>query len=147
MDCALTPSDACVISGSEDGESQICHGRICLTSSQKPCSWVPIAAVYDHRSPGNPVIISFTQSTLSPVPVFPHLLQRIHSTLVQSTRLCKPLECIQLAAGRVCYWDLVEEKMLESFQAHGSYVCSLAMHPDGSLLLTSSTDGTVKVWQ
>lgn len=50
-------------------------------------------------------------------------------------------------AGRVCYWDLVEETMLESFQAHKSYVCSLAMHPDGTLLLTSSTDGTVKVWQ
>ncbi|CAK0757293.1 hypothetical protein CVIRNUC_002528 [Coccomyxa viridis] len=49
--------------------------------------------------------------------------------------------------GRVCYWDLVEETMLESFQAHKSYVCSLAMHPDGTLLLTSSTDGTVKVWQ
>ncbi len=52
-----------------------------------------------------------------------------------------------VCAGRVCYWDLVEETMLESFQAHKSYVCSLAMHPDGTLLLTSSTDGTVKVWQ
>ena len=79
--------------------------------------------------------------------VCPSLLQRSRSILPQSTRLCTSSECIQLAAGRVCYWDLVEETMLESFQAHKSYVCSLAVHPDGSLLLTSSTDGTVKVWQ
>ena len=54
---------------------------------------------------------------------------------------------MRVCAGRVCYWDLVEETMLESFQAHKSYVCSLAMHSDGTLLLTSSTDGTIKVWQ
>ena len=51
-----------------------------------------------------------------------------------------------LTAGSVCYWDLVEETMVESFQAHSGVVCSLAMHPDGNMLLTSSTDGTVKVW-
>ncbi|KAK9915970.1 hypothetical protein WJX75_006744 [Coccomyxa subellipsoidea] len=48
--------------------------------------------------------------------------------------------------GRVCYWDLVEETMVESFQAHSGVVCSLVVHPDGDMLLTSSTDGTVKVW-
>ena len=64
---------------------------------------------------------------------------------VRRTRAC--VRPMHVSAGRVCYWDLVEETMLESFQAHKSYVCSLAMHPDGTLLLTSSTDGTVKVWQ
>lgn len=50
-------------------------------------------------------------------------------------------------AGRVCYWDLVEETMAASFTAHKGVVTGLAMHPKGELLLTSSTDGVVKVWQ
>jgi mitogen-activated protein kinase organizer 1 len=33
-----------------------------------------------------------------------------------------------------------------SFRAHDGPVCSLAMHPQGECLLTSSTDGTIKVW-
>lgn len=31
-------------------------------------------------------------------------------------------------------------------QAHGDTVCSLAVHPKGECLLTSSVDGTIKVW-
>lgn len=49
--------------------------------------------------------------------------------------------------GRVCYWDLVEEHMVESFKAHAGVVTGLAMHPKGECLLTSSTDGSIKVWQ
>lgn len=52
-----------------------------------------------------------------------------------------------LWAGRVCYWDLVEENMVDSFQAHKGVVTGLAMHPRGESLLTSSTDGSIKVWQ
>ena len=48
--------------------------------------------------------------------------------------------------GRVCYWDLVDAALLDSFQAHRDVVCSLAMHPKGECLLTASVDGTVKVW-
>ena len=45
------------------------------------------------------------------------------------------------------YWDLVEsDKVVTSFKAHGGVVTSMAMHPDGQLLLTSSVDGAVKVW-
>ncbi|KAK9828990.1 hypothetical protein WJX72_003265 [[Myrmecia] bisecta] len=49
--------------------------------------------------------------------------------------------------GRVLYWDLVEERVVTSFQAHAGVVCSLAMHPAGDCLLTSSTDGSIKVWR
>lgn len=49
--------------------------------------------------------------------------------------------------GRVCYYELVEESMVESFQAHAGVVTGLAMHPKGECLLTSSTDGAIKVWQ
>ncbi|KAK9798539.1 hypothetical protein WJX73_000934 [Symbiochloris irregularis] len=49
--------------------------------------------------------------------------------------------------GRVCFWDLVEENLVHTIHAHKAAVCSVAMHPGGECLLTSSTDGTVKVWQ
>mmetsp|Transcript_19005 Transcript_19005/g.56607 ORF Transcript_19005/g.56607 Transcript_19005/m.56607 type:complete len:327 (-) Transcript_19005:357-1337(-) len=48
--------------------------------------------------------------------------------------------------GEVLYWDLVEATVIKRFRAHAGVVCSLAMHPDGSTLLTSSLDGVVKVW-
>lgn len=48
--------------------------------------------------------------------------------------------------GRVFYWELVEAQQVECFQAHADVVCSMAMHPKGECLLTSSVDGTIKVW-
>ena len=48
--------------------------------------------------------------------------------------------------GEVFYWDLVEAQVVRRFKAHGGVVCSLAVHPNGGTLLTSSVDGTVKVW-
>jgi mitogen-activated protein kinase organizer 1 len=55
---------------------------------------------------------------------------------------------LQLPAedGRVLYWELVEADLVQSFQAHQDVVCGLAMHPKGDCLLTSSVDGTIKVW-
>ena len=35
---------------------------------------------------------------------------------------------------------------VECFQAHAGVVCSMAMHPKGECLLTSSVDGDIKVW-
>lgn len=51
------------------------------------------------------------------------------------------------AAGRVCVWELVEEGLVAELAAHAGVVCSLAMHPTGACLLTSSVDGCIKVWQ
>mmetsp|Transcript_35402 Transcript_35402/g.78580 ORF Transcript_35402/g.78580 Transcript_35402/m.78580 type:complete len:317 (+) Transcript_35402:80-1030(+) len=48
--------------------------------------------------------------------------------------------------GEVMYWDLVEAAVVHRFKAHSGVVCSLDMHPEGGVLLTSSVDGTVKVW-
>ena len=44
------------------------------------------------------------------------------------------------------YWELVDAQLVEAFQAHGDVICSMAVHPKGDCLLTSSVDGTVKVW-
>lgn len=49
-------------------------------------------------------------------------------------------------SGEVLYWDLVEAKVVRRFKAHGGVVCSMAMHPEGKVLVTSSVDGGVKVW-
>ena len=50
-------------------------------------------------------------------------------------------------AGRVCYWELVDAKMVQEFTAHTRAVCSLSMHPLGTTLVTASNDGTIKVWK
>ncbi|GAX77764.1 hypothetical protein CEUSTIGMA_g5207.t1 [Chlamydomonas eustigma] len=49
-------------------------------------------------------------------------------------------------AGDVLYWDLVDANIVKSFKAHAGVVCSLAMHPNGRTLITSSVDGSIKVW-
>lgn len=54
---------------------------------------------------------------------------------------------IIFTTGRICYWDLVEERMVESFQAHTGVISGIAMHPRGECLITASTDGSIKVWQ
>lgn len=48
--------------------------------------------------------------------------------------------------GEILFWDLVEAHVVHTLQAHNGVVCSLAMHPDGDQLLSSSLDGIVKVW-
>jgi WD40 repeat protein len=55
--------------------------------------------------------------------------------------------CPPAAAGEVLYWDLVSEQVVGRFKAHAGVVTSLAVHPQGELLLTCATDGLVKVWR
>lgn len=45
------------------------------------------------------------------------------------------------------YWELVEAAVVKSFQAHQGPLCTLAVHPEGGLLLTAGSDGAVKVWK
>eukprot|EP00798_Chlamydomonas_sp_ICE-L_P031457 gene31457-6640_t len=50
------------------------------------------------------------------------------------------------ASGEVLFWDLVEATVVKRIKAHNGVVCSMSVHPDGKSMLTSSVDGTVKVW-
>lgn len=49
--------------------------------------------------------------------------------------------------GRICFWDLVEGKILHTLEkAHQSVVYSISYHPTEIALLSASSDGKVKVW-
>ncbi|DBA03625.1 TPA: hypothetical protein N0F65_006804 [Lagenidium giganteum] len=47
--------------------------------------------------------------------------------------------------GRVFTWDLVDGRM-DSFQAHGKAVRTLACHPEDPMIITGCVDGSAKVW-
>jgi WD40 repeat protein len=50
--------------------------------------------------------------------------------------------------GDVCYWDLVEGRMVYRAKgAHPSVITSASYHPTKPALLTASVDGTVKLWE
>ena len=49
--------------------------------------------------------------------------------------------------GTICLWDIESGKLLASFQAHSKPINSLAFSPDGSRLLSSSQDGSLKVFE
>ena len=48
--------------------------------------------------------------------------------------------------GKLCYWDLVQGKMLHQVQAHAAVVVSISYHPKKHALLTASTSGPPKFW-
>lgn len=49
--------------------------------------------------------------------------------------------------GRILFWELVSGEQVAAVEAHaGAPVTSLAVHPQDPVLLTSSTDGSIKVW-
>lgn len=49
--------------------------------------------------------------------------------------------------GKVYYWDLAEATISKAFVAHEGPVCTVAVHPNGAMLITAGTDGAVKVWK
>ncbi|KAL3688036.1 hypothetical protein R1sor_014345 [Riccia sorocarpa] len=49
--------------------------------------------------------------------------------------------------GRVFFWDLVDPSLISSFKAHTSVITGLAYHPKEDCMLTSSVDGTIRLWK
>ncbi|RKO84259.1 WD40-repeat-containing domain protein [Blyttiomyces helicus] len=48
--------------------------------------------------------------------------------------------------GRICMWDLVEGNMVMSVAAHTRSVSCVAYHPTRTAMVSTSLDGSVKVW-
>jgi WD40 repeat protein len=44
-------------------------------------------------------------------------------------------------------WDLDSRKLIETFSEHSSKVCAVAFSAKGENFVSSSQDGTIKVWQ
>jgi len=50
--------------------------------------------------------------------------------------------------ARIYFWDLVEGKVVHTLSGHQKVVCGISYHPkpDSNMLVSSSQDGTVRVW-
>lgn len=48
--------------------------------------------------------------------------------------------------GSVCLWDITEQKVLRSFDAHRGIVWMIQYHPTKPIIATSGNDGMVKIW-
>ena len=49
--------------------------------------------------------------------------------------------------GNVILWDFMSRSMLNSLRGHRARITQLKFSPDGSLLATSSNDGSVRMWE
>lgn len=48
--------------------------------------------------------------------------------------------------GQIVIWGLLEGEVTRSWKAHTKVVESVLCHPKGGQIISTSTDGTVKVW-
>ncbi|KAH6571539.1 hypothetical protein BASA50_003484 [Batrachochytrium salamandrivorans] len=49
--------------------------------------------------------------------------------------------------GRICMWDLVESTLVRTLDAHSKAVTCVAYHPKSHVMVSTSLDSTVKVWE
>ncbi|KAH1251166.1 WD repeat domain-containing protein 83 [Glycine max] len=49
--------------------------------------------------------------------------------------------------GFIYFWDLVDASVVSRFRAHTSVVTSVSYHPKENCMVTSSVDGTIRVWK
>ena len=52
----------------------------------------------------------------------------------------------RLSASAVQVWDLRMQQVRLELRGHGDCVTGMALHPNGSFLLTNSMDNTLRVW-
>ncbi|CAA6663787.1 unnamed protein product [Spirodela intermedia] len=140
-----------IIAGSVDGTVRtfdIRIGRELVDDLGQPVNCISLS------NDGNCVLAGCLDSTL-------RLLDRTTGELLQEYKghTCKSykMDCCltntdaHVAGGSedgyIFFWDLVEASVVSKFRAHGSVVTSVAYHPKDSCMLTSSVDGTVKVWK
>lgn len=52
---------------------------------------------------------------------------------------------VALGHGTVKIYEIRMHKLIQHYRLHSGPVCQVTFHPDGNWMLTSSSDGTVKV--
>lgn len=140
-----------IIAGSVDGTVRtfdIRTGREISDSLGQPVNCISLS------NDGNCVLASCLDSTL-------RLMDRSSGELLQEYKghTCKSSKtdcCLTNTDahviggsedGFVYSWDLVDASVTSSFKAHSSVVTSVSYHPKDSCMITSSVDGTIRVWK
>ncbi|XP_068658981.1 uncharacterized protein [Aristolochia californica] len=149
MSVCLTKTE--IIAGSVDGTVRtfdIRIGRETVENLGQPVNCISIS------NDGNCVLASCLDSCI-------RLLDRSTGELLQEYKghTCKSykMDCCltntdaHVAGGSedgfIFFWDLVDASVISRFQAHASVVTSVCYHPKDSCMITSSVDGTIRVWK
>lgn len=149
MSVCLTKTE--IIAGSVDGTVRtfdIRIGRELVDEVRQPVNCISLS------NDTNCVLASCLDSTL-------RLLDRSTGELLQEYKghTCKSfkMDCCLTNTdahviggsedGSIYFWDLVDASVVSSFRAHTSVVTSVSYHPKDTCMITSSVDGTVRVWK
>ncbi|CAH9098383.1 unnamed protein product [Cuscuta epithymum] len=149
MPVCLTKTE--IIAGSVDGTVRtfdIRMGRELSDSLGQPINCISLS------NDGNCILASCLDSTLRLVDRSTgELLQEYkgHTCKTSKTDCCLTNTDAHVIGGSedgfVYSWDLVDASVTSSFKAHSSVVTSVSYHPKVSCMITSSVDGTIRVWK
>ncbi|KMZ64364.1 WD-repeat protein [Zostera marina] len=149
MSVCLTKSE--IIAGSVDGTLRtfdIRIGRELTDDLGHPVNCISLS------NDGNCILASCLDSTI-------RLMDRSSGELLQEyqSHTCKSFKmdcCLtnndaHVASGsedgNIYFWDLVDASVVSKFRAHASVVTSVTYHPKDPCMITSSVDGTIRVWK
>ncbi|PRQ49247.1 putative transcription factor WD40-like family [Rosa chinensis] len=149
MSVCLTKTE--IIGGSVDGTVRtfdIRMGRELSDDLGQPVNCISMS------NDGNCILASCLDSTI-------RLLDRSSAELLQEYKghTCKSykLDCCLTNTdahviggsedGSIFFWDLVDASVVSSIRAHSSVVTSVSYHPKDNCMVSSSVDGTIKVWK
>ncbi|CAI9109119.1 OLC1v1008876C1 [Oldenlandia corymbosa var. corymbosa] len=149
MSVCLTKTE--IIAGSVDGTVRTFDIRMGREISDN--LWQPVNCI-SLSNDGNCILASCLDSGI-------RLLDRSSGEVLQEYRghICKAfkMDCCLTNTdahvtggsedGLIYFWDLVDASVVSSFRAHSSVVTSVSYHPKDSCMITSSVDGTIKVWK
>lgn len=149
MSICLTKTE--IIAGSVDGTVRtfdIRMGRELVDDLKQPVNCISLS------NDANCILANCLDSTL-------RLLDRTTGELLQEYKghICKSykMDCCLTNSdahvvggsedGFIYFWDLVDASVVSSFRAHASVVTSVNYHPKDCCMITSSIDGTIRIWK
>jgi len=147
---SLFITDYEIISGSVDGKVRNYDIRAGLLQADHINQ--PITAV-NLSHDGNCILISCLDNTVKLLDKNNGELlstYRGHKNLTYKIESCMSNDDAYVLSGSedhfIYIWDLVEGTNLMKVKGHFGPVCGLAYHPSENILLSSSADGTLRVW-